>query len=83
MKRRLDYFLSGVCDPGWFVTQVRLRPRLGQRRAEPGAPGFRHYLTDQEGVVEIESEWTGRKRERMGLVPRARVVSAPVSFGDT
>jgi putative transposase len=28
---------------------------------------FRHYLTGAEGVVEIESEWTGRKRERMGL----------------
>ncbi len=34
---------------------------------------FRHYLTGQEGVVEIESEWTGRKRERMGIVPRVRV----------
>jgi putative transposase len=29
---------------------------------------FRHYATGVEGVVEIESEWTARKRERMGLV---------------
>ena len=43
---------------------------------------FRHYLTGEEGVVEIESEWTGRKRERMGIVPRATIVSRPVSFGD-
>ena len=28
---------------------------------------FRHYATGLEGVVEIESEWTARKRERMGL----------------
>lgn len=43
---------------------------------------FRHYLTGEEGVVEIESEWTGRKRERMRIVPRAKLISAPVSFGD-
>jgi hypothetical protein len=30
---------------------------------------FRHYVTGVEGVVEIESEWTWRKRERMGIVP--------------
>jgi putative transposase len=34
---------------------------------------FRHYLTGVEGVVEIESEWTGRKRERMGMVPRVKL----------
>ena len=43
----------------------------------------RQYLTGEEAVVEIESEWPGRKRERMGMVPRARLVSGPVSFGDT
>lgn len=30
---------------------------------------FRHYLSGVEGVVEIESQWTARKRERMGVVP--------------
>ena len=30
---------------------------------------FRNHATGEEGVVEIESEWTGRKRERMGIVP--------------
>ncbi len=35
---------------------------------------FRHYMTGAEGVVEIESEWTGRKRERMGLVPQVKIV---------
>jgi len=33
-------------------------------------------------MLEIESEWTGRKRERMGIVPRVKLVSDPVSFGD-
>jgi putative transposase len=37
---------------------------------------FRHYLTGDEGVVEIESDWTGRKRERIGIAPRAKLVSA-------
>ena len=31
---------------------------------------FRHYATGVEGVVEIESQWTARKREQMGLEPR-------------
>jgi putative transposase len=42
---------------------------------------FNHYATGVEGVVEIESEWTGRKRERMGIIPQVKL-TAPVSFGD-
>ena len=34
---------------------------------------FWHYLTGEEGVVEIESDWTGRKRERMGITPRVKI----------
>jgi len=34
---------------------------------------FRHYLTGEEGVVEIESLWTGRKRERMGTTPCVQI----------
>lgn len=37
---------------------------------------FRHYATGAEGVVEIESEWTGRRRERMGMPLRVQVRSA-------
>lgn len=36
---------------------------------------FRHYATGFEGVVEIESEWTARKRERFELPPRIVVPS--------
>jgi putative transposase len=31
-----------------------------------------HYLTGMESVVEIESEWTARKREKMGILPKLR-----------
>jgi putative transposase len=31
---------------------------------------FRHYAAGVEGTVEIESQWTARKRERMGIEPR-------------
>jgi len=34
---------------------------------------FRHYVTGVEGVVEIESKWTGRKRERMWMPLRVRI----------
>jgi putative transposase len=30
---------------------------------------FRHYVTAEEGVVEIESQWTARKREQLGVYP--------------
>jgi putative transposase len=31
---------------------------------------FRHYVSGLEGTVEIESPWTARKREQLGVVPR-------------
>jgi putative transposase len=30
---------------------------------------FRHYVSGVEGVVEIESQWTARKREGSGVTP--------------
>ena len=30
---------------------------------------FLHYATGAEGVVEIESQWTARKRESLGIRP--------------
>jgi putative transposase len=38
---------------------------------------FRHYMTGEEGVVEIESEWTGSKRERMGMPLRVKITELP------
>jgi len=34
---------------------------------------FRHYVTGVEGRVEIESEWTGRKREKAGAYLKLKV----------
>ena len=36
---------------------------------------FRHYFSGVEGIVEIESERTARKREHMGIMPRIEVRS--------
>jgi putative transposase len=30
---------------------------------------FRHWATGEDSVVEIESQWTARRREQMGLNP--------------
>ena len=38
---------------------------------------FRHYSTGEEGAVEIESQWTARRRERMGIVPRLGQTEIP------
>src|SRR6266849_5961853 len=34
-------------------------------------------VTGTEGIVEIESEWTARRRERMGLAPKLPVEKNP------
>ena len=38
---------------------------------------FRHYFTGADGVVEIESQWTARRREKLGIMPTARVHENP------
>ena len=44
---------------------------------------FRYYVSGFEGVIEIESQWTARKRERMGVVVgRASQNPRPVSAQD-
>ena len=34
---------------------------------------FRHYASGIEGVIEIDSQWTAQKRERMGVRPKVRL----------
>jgi putative transposase len=41
---------------------------------------FRHYLSGVEGVVEIESQWTARKREELGVAPRITGSQIPRPF---
>ena len=33
---------------------------------------FRHYATGIDGTIEIESDWTARRREAMGIRPKLR-----------
>ena len=40
---------------------------LVQRPEDWAWSSFRHYLTGEPGVVEIESHWTARRRERNGI----------------
>jgi len=34
---------------------------------------FRHYLNGEEGKVEIESHWTAKKREQLGVYPTVQL----------
>jgi len=38
---------------------------------------FRHYLTGEDGAVEIESQWTARKREHLGVYPKIHFRDVP------
>ena len=31
---------------------------------------FRHHISGEEGIVQIESRWTARRREQQGVLPR-------------
>ena len=40
---------------------------------------FRHYATGEDGAVEIESHWTARRREALGIFPIAKFNSPTLS----
>ena len=42
---------------------------------------FRHYLSNEEGNVEIESRWTARKREQLGGVLTVKVKDPALANG--
>ncbi|HVP42175.1 MAG TPA: transposase [Terriglobales bacterium] len=76
------YYDFNVCTERKFIEKLRYMHRNPVRRELVREPknwlwsSFRHYLTGTEGTVEIESEWTANKRERMGIVPRVKIRSA-------
>ena len=43
---------------------------LVQRPEDWAWSSFRHYLSGIQGTVEIESQWTARKREQAGVMPQ-------------
>jgi len=59
-----------------YIHRNPVKRGLVERPEDWAWSSFRHYATGEDGVVEIESEWTGRRRERMGQPLRVRVRSA-------
>jgi len=43
---------------------------------------FVHYATGAEAVVEIESQWTARKREKMGITPAVAIAHPSPKSGE-
>jgi putative transposase len=64
-----------------YIHRNPVRRGLVEKPEDWAWSSFRHYATGSEGLVEIESEWTGRRRERMGMPLRAKLVRTPVTFG--
>jgi putative transposase len=51
-----------------YIHRNPVRRRLAERPEDWKWSSFAHYATGAEGAVEIESQWTVRKRERLGVV---------------
>lgn len=72
------YYDFNVSSEGKRVEKLRYIHRNPVRRGLVRKPedwkwsSFLHYATGVQGVVEIQSEWTARKRERMGILPTDR-----------
>ena len=71
------YYDFNIRDYPQFMEKLRyihrnpVKAGLCERPEDWEWSSFRHYATGREGRVEIESEWTARKRERAsgGLCP--------------
>jgi putative transposase len=67
------YYDFNVWSEGKFVEKLRYIHRNPVRRGLVARPedylwsSFRHYANGETGVVEIESQWTARKREQSGI----------------
>ena len=77
------YYDFNVWSERKFVEKLRYIQRnpvvrgLVERPEDWQWSSFRHYLTGAEGTVKIESQWTARRRERLGIVPTAHVRQSP------
>jgi len=69
------YYDRNIRDAEEFAEKLRYIHRNPVRRDLVERPedwkwsSFRHYACQQECGVEIESEWTARRRERAGVSP--------------
>jgi putative transposase len=79
------YYDFNVWSQRKLVEKLRYLHRNPVRRGLVERPedwlwsSFRHHATGTPSLVEIESRWTARARERLGVVPtlRRRVTSPP------
>jgi putative transposase len=69
------YYDFNVWSEMKFVENLRYIHRNPVKRGLVARPedwpwsSFRHYLTGEAGSVEIESQWTARRREQLGIFP--------------
>lgn len=67
------YYDFNVWSERKFVEKLRYMHRNPMKRGLVSRPedwlwsSFRHYATGETDVVEIESQWTARKREQAGI----------------
>jgi putative transposase len=79
------YYDRNIRNHDEFVEKLRYIHRnpvkrgLVERSEEWRWSSFVHYATGAETVVEIESEWTARRRELMGNCPTLKFI-APQTF---
>ena len=75
------YYDFNVWSEHKFVEKLRYMHRNPVARGLVARPedwpwsSFRHYANGDEGPVQIESQWTARRRERAGIFPTVRVQS--------
>ena len=73
------YYDFNVWSEHEFVEKLRyihgnpVNRGLVERPEDWSWSSFRHYLSGETGPVEIESQWTARKREQAGIFPRVTV----------
>jgi putative transposase len=73
------YYDFNVWSERKFVEKLRYIHRNPVKRGLVARPedyrwsSFRHYTDGEVGVVEIESQWTARMRERAGIFPTVKV----------
>ena len=76
---QVRYYDTPLWSSGKKMEKLRYRHRNPVKRGLVKSPeqwkwsSFHHYWTGEAGVVEIESEITAARRERMGVVPQVRM----------
>jgi putative transposase len=77
------YYDFNVWTPSKRKEKLRYLHRNPVTRGLVAAPdewewsSFRHYVTGERGVVEIESHWTAAERERRGIFLKIKITERP------